>query len=313
MLEASDEEDGFVPTSNVMARENRLEQTIAELETEIADLRAVEAELRAMFHAMTDLVIVLDCDGTYLKIAPTAQQVLYKSPDELLGHTLHEVFPREKAHFLLTKIREALQERRVIWVEYSLNIRGEERFFQGNLSPMSEDTVVLVVRDVTQLKLAALRENELKEAIIRAKDAALDELSTPLVPITDEIVAMPLIGQLDERRMERVMTTLLQGVQSKHTRYAILDVTGVLVVNTEVARAIMAVARAAQLLGAHVILTGIRADVARALAAMDTEFGTVVTRSTLKDGIAFAMRAGAGAGKTSAISGQTPRVRQSTR
>jgi anti-anti-sigma factor len=109
------------------------------------------------------------------------------------------------------------------------------------------------------------------------------------VPITDDIVAMPLIGQLDERRMERVMAALLDGVAAKGTRFAILDVTGVPFVDAAVARSLVGVARAVQLLGARVILTGIRPDVARTLAQMDTDLGGIVTRSTLKDGIAFAM------------------------
>jgi rsbT co-antagonist protein RsbR len=275
--------------SDAPSREDRLEHTIAQLESELADLQAVEAELRAMFLAMRDVVFVIDSDGRYLKVAPTADDLLYVAPIEIVGRTMHEVFPRAEADYFLAKVRETLMSRRVVTIEYSLHINGEECFFSGNLSAMSEDTAILVARDVTESKRAVLRERALQAEIIRTQEAALAELSTPLVPITDDIMAMPLIGQLDDRRMERVMAALLDGVAAKGTRFAILDVTGVPFVDAAVARSLVGVARAVQLLGARVILTGIRPDVARTLAQMDTDLGGIVTRSTLKDGIAFAM------------------------
>jgi rsbT co-antagonist protein RsbR len=275
--------------SDASSREDRLENTIAQLESELADLQAVEAELRAMFLAMRDVVSVIDSDGRYLKVAPTAEDLLYVAPIDLVGRTMHEVFPRAQADYFLAKVRETLLSRSVVTIEYSVFINGDECFFSGNLSAMSEDTVILVARDVTESKRAVLRERALQEEIIRTQEAALAELSTPLVPITDDIVAMPLIGQLDERRMDRVMTALLDGVAAKGTRFAILDITGVPVVDAIVARSLVGVARAVQLLGARVILTGIRPEVARTLAQMDTELDGIVTRSTLKDGISYAM------------------------
>src|SRR5947209_15035985 len=86
-----------------------------------AALRASEAELRALFAAMTDVIIVFDAEGRYLKIAPTDPTYLYKPPADLLGKTLHEVFPQAQADFFLAHIRRALTERQMHRVEYSLH------------------------------------------------------------------------------------------------------------------------------------------------------------------------------------------------
>lgn len=130
---------------------------------------------------------------------------------------------------------------------------------------------------------------------IRQQAAALLELSTPLIPITDEVLVMPLIGVVDSRRASQVLDTLLQGIVDRHARAAILDITGVAVVDTKVADALIRTAHAVRLLGAEVVLTGIRPDVAQTLVALGAELGGLVTRGTLQAGIRYALRRQAGA------------------
>ena len=117
-------------------------------------LKASEAELRALFVAMTDVIIVLDAHGRHLKIAPTDPAYLYKPKDDMIGRTLHEVFPKEKADFFLEHIARALDEGRMHRVEYSLQINGTEIWFDGSVSPMSKDSVVWIARDITERKRA---------------------------------------------------------------------------------------------------------------------------------------------------------------
>lgn len=117
---------------------------------------------------------------------------------------------------------------------------------------------------------------------------ALTALSTPLIPISDSVVVMPIIGLLSEQRLEQVIETLLTGISKNHARVAILDITGMSELDTQVAIGIVNAARAAQLLGAEVILTGISPEVARALVALDVNLGSIVTQGALQDGIAFA-------------------------
>jgi PAS domain S-box-containing protein len=117
-------------------------------------LRTSEAELRGLLAAMTDVILVLDAEGRYLSIAPTNPALLYRPSEELVGKTLHEVMPKEQADAFLGHVRRALETRRPVETEYSLRIGGEEVWFSGTVSPMREDSVIYVARDVTERKRA---------------------------------------------------------------------------------------------------------------------------------------------------------------
>lgn len=151
------------------------------------------------------------------------------------------------------------------------------------------ELIYALARDVTETERAEA-ERRHAERTIRQQAAALLELSTPLIPITDEVLVMPLIGVVDSRRAAQVLDTLLQGIADRQARAAILDITGVAVVDTKVADALIRTARAVELLGAEVVLTGIRPDVAQTLVALGADLGGLVTRGTLQAGIRYALR-----------------------
>ena len=140
------------------------------------------------------------------------------------------------------------------------------------------------------LHLAKEEHARLQEEIIRVQAATLDQLSTPLIPISDTVVVMPLIGTMDARRTEQVLETLLQGLSDSQADIAILDITGVGVVDTQVAQGLIRAAQAAQLLGARVVLTGIRPEIAQTLVGLGIDLSTIVTHSTLQNGIASVMK-----------------------
>lgn len=129
----------------------------------------------------------------------------------------------------------------------------------------------------------------LREEIIRVQDELLAELSTPLIPLSDEVVVMPLIGAIDAKRARRMIEALLRGLEETRAPVAILDITGVPVVDTHVADMLIRSARSARLLGTHVILTGIRAGVARTLVGLGVELHGLDTRKTLHEGIRRAL------------------------
>jgi len=113
-----------------------------------------EAEMRALFAAMPDLVMVLDRDGRYIKIAPTAPDLLYKPQDELLGKTLADVFPEARAAEFLGCIRTALKKNRTVHTEYTLTIGEQILWFAASISPMTKELVVWMARDITERKHA---------------------------------------------------------------------------------------------------------------------------------------------------------------
>ena len=101
-----------------------------------------EAELRALFSAIRDVILMLDVEGRYLKIAPTDPTYLYEPAAELVGRTLHEVFPKEQADYFLSHIHHALRESRMHRVDYRLQIGSAEVWFEGSVTPNSKDSVL---------------------------------------------------------------------------------------------------------------------------------------------------------------------------
>lgn len=130
----------------------------------------------------------------------------------------------------------------------------------------------------------------LSAEIIRVQDEQLAELSTPLIPLTDQVVLMPLIGTMDSKRAARMIEALLHGLTQTRPVVAIVDITGVSVVDTHVANTLVQAAQAARLLGTHVVLTGIRGGVARSLVGLGVELEGLTTRKSLQDGIACSFK-----------------------
>lgn len=271
-------------------RVTELERDAAVRAAELAALRAAETELRAMFAAMQDLVMVMDGDGRYLKIAETGLDLLVRPSQELLGKRMVDVMPAADAEFLTLHIRRALAEQRLVRVDYSLPIAGELVWFSANLSPMGDGRVLIVCRDVTERKRLeqVLQDSLDQRERLDAAAAALAKMSTPLIPISDDVVVMPLVGALDSSRVSLVLEELLTGVTARRARVAILDITGIASVDADVAAGLVRAARAVLLLGARVVLTGIRPDVAACLVELGVDLTGLVTRGTLQAGVAYA-------------------------
>jgi PAS domain S-box-containing protein len=147
-----------------------------------------------------------------------------------------------------------------------------------------------ILHDVTEQRRMERDHAALQQQIIDAQRSALRELSTPLIPISDDVVIMPLIGTIDSGRAQQVMETLLEGVARYQASLAILDITGVSVVDTQVAQALISAAQAVRLLGAQVMLTGIQPQIAQTLVHLGVDLSSIVTRGNLQSGIVEALR-----------------------
>jgi two-component system cell cycle sensor histidine kinase/response regulator CckA len=125
-------------------------------------LQRAEARSRALIGAMQDVILVLDREGTYVDIAPSATDRLYRPPAELLGRRMHDIFPRDQADAFLGCIRKALETRAPVETAYDLEMFDKRYWFEATVSPLPEDRVVWVARDVTPRLRAeqALKESE---------------------------------------------------------------------------------------------------------------------------------------------------------
>ncbi|GAB4215184.1 MAG: hypothetical protein OHK0022_54760 [Roseiflexaceae bacterium] len=141
-------------------------------------------------------------------------------------------------------------------------------------------------RDISEQLRDEQERLKLQEEIILIQQAALRELSTPIIPLTEDVLVMPLIGSIDSNRAQQIIEGLLDGVTTYHASTAILDITGVPVVDTQIANALLRAASAVKLLGARMIITGIRPEVAQTLVGLGVGMGEIITYGTLQTGIA---------------------------
>ncbi|ROR46297.1 STAS domain-containing protein [Kitasatospora cineracea] len=124
-----------------------------------------------------------------------------------------------------------------------------------------------------------------REEIISAQAEQLLELSTPVVKLWENVVAVPLVGTLDSARTQVVMEKLLQSLVDSGSEHAIIDITGVPAVDTEVAQHLLKTVVAARLMGAECTISGIRPQIAQTLVALGVQFGDIVTKATLADAL----------------------------
>jgi rsbT co-antagonist protein RsbR len=128
-----------------------------------------------------------------------------------------------------------------------------------------------------------------REQIIADQAAAMLELSTPVIRLWEGIIAVPLVGTLDSARTQLIMEKLLETLVATGADHAVLDVTGVSTVDTEVAQHLLKTVSAARLLGAECIISGIRPQVAQTIVSLGIEFGDIATKATLADALAHAL------------------------
>jgi rsbT co-antagonist protein RsbR len=116
------------------------------------------------------------------------------------------------------------------------------------------------------------------------------ELSTPVVRLWENILALPLIGTLDSARTQVVMQNLLDAIVQTRSDFAIIDITGVPVVDTLVAQHLLKTVAAARLMGADCLISGIRPQIAQTIIHLGVDLTDVTTKATLADAFAVALR-----------------------
>jgi len=126
--------------------------------------------------------------------------------------------------------------------------------------------------------------------VIVRQQRELMELSTPVVNLWDGVLALPLIGTLDSERTQVVMQNLLQRIVDTGSAIAIIDITGVPIVDTLVAQHLLKTVAAARLMGADCIISGIRPQIAQTIVHLGVDLKDVVTKATLSDALSIAFQ-----------------------
>ncbi|HZF47559.1 MAG TPA: PAS domain S-box protein [Polyangiaceae bacterium] len=261
-----------------------------------AALSEREARVRSLLESLDVGVLVQGPSTEILMSNLKALELLDLTKSQIIGKTSFDpswnviredgsAFPAEM-HPISEAIRTRLPVQDVLMGVYRPNLKDRVWILVNATPELGPDgslkQVVCTVTDVTARKEA---ENELA----RARDAMFAEMATPLIPISDDVMVMPLVGAMDTRRAKQVLDALLPGITERRARVAIVDITGVRSVDAQVVSALVGAAQAVRLLGAEMVLTGIRPSVAQVLVNLGVSTAGIVTRSTLQSGIAYAL------------------------
>jgi rsbT co-antagonist protein RsbR len=182
---------------------------------------------------------------------------------------------RETARFLLT-LKEAMLP--VLRREFS---RSPKRLADAveQLSTIVDELALYIF----EVYLAG------REQYIREQQEAIIELSTPVLEIWQNILTLPLVGSLDTHRAQQMTETVLEEIVDRRANVVIIDITGVSVVDTAVAKHLVQTIKAIRLLGASTIIVGISAQIAQTMVQLGIDLGDVKTRTSLGAGLKLAL------------------------
>jgi rsbT co-antagonist protein RsbR len=266
---------------------NALEQALLDQAQTMTQLRAQNEMLRAVIDALPYAIYWKDADLVYRGCNQRFSTDLGLAiPDAIIGKTDADLpwqadeiaaFQAIDQRILTTKAQEYDDQETIIHPDHT------QEWFETYKMPLCDSTgaaigVLCTYNNITARKQA--------ETTVLAQAALLQELSTPVIPLTDQVLVLPLIGAIDSRRAQQILTAILDYLSNSHAAVVFLDITGVPIVDTQVALALIQTGRAVQLLGARLVLTGIRPEVAQALVGLGVELGSMITYSTLQRGLA---------------------------
>ena len=193
------------------------QQTELNLRENRAKLREAYTEQNTLLGALTDVVLVRNREGRCLKVAQTKSVNLKGSREDVLSKPIHEELPEEAANLILQSIQKALINKQMVSCDYILEIDGREVWFSSNISPLTEDTVIQISRDITDRKhseITLAKAKEEAEAATKAKSEFLSNMSHEIrTPMNGVLVMAQILAttELDEDQQDLVQTIVESG------------------------------------------------------------------------------------------------------
>lgn len=295
------------------ARVAALEEQLAERDRSEAKLRGEVASLRAMFEQLP--VAFMAADGTG-KVTVANSEAIKIIGDGSIDQTVEDVasqfgiFEPDKKTVVNPEnvpLARALRGETVrgqelflrsqnfpegIWLEaYAAPYNAEGDAPAGGTVLFLDCRARKFLEEETASQNTTLMaaEAEKLEIITRLR-TAVEQLSTPILELWEDVLALPVIGIVDSRRSAEMMERLLHEIVQKQSRFVIIDLTGVEVIDTSTADHFMKLVKAVGLIGAKCILTGIRPAVAQTLVDLDVSFGQLETLRNLRHGLRYCLR-----------------------
>jgi rsbT co-antagonist protein RsbR len=266
---------GFSKVTRDLTERNQAAETI----------RKAGAYTRSLIEASLDPLVTISPTGKITDVNGATERITGCSRDELIGTDFSTYFTEpDKAREGYEKVFRDSQVR-----DYPLEIRrrdGRRISVLYNASIYRDELgepigVFAAARDITAMKLAEER--------IRQQSNEILELSTPVMQVWKGVVAVPLIGTLDSQRTQLFMERLLERIVETNSPVALVDIMGVPTIDTQTAQHLIETITAVRLLGAQVVLTGVRPAIAQTLVHLGIDLSGITTRSSLAAGLAVAL------------------------
>jgi rsbT co-antagonist protein RsbR len=247
-----------------------------------------DAHYRALVDSITDYAIVtLDPEGRIATWNKGAERIKQYTAKEIIGQPFACLFSKEQAQNGVPEqeLDAAAANGRYESEGWRIRKDGSRFWAMVIITPLRDEQGNLVgfgkvTRDMTAQKEA--------EATISRQAQEILDVATPVVQIWDGVVAAPLIGALDRARTERFMERLLNKIVETNSPVALVDITGVAAIDTQTAQHLVETVTAVRLLGAQVVLTGVRPALAQTLVHLGIDLSQILTRSSLSAGLRVA-------------------------
>ena len=273
--------------------------------------------LRAMVDALPGMAFIKTREGRYVLANQAYADIHSMTVAEVLRHSQREVHQSEESTGFLRTDQEVLRTGKTIIQRESVTRKnGEVRVLETTKSPVvrrsGEVQVLGFVIDITDRKRAEDARDEAERetmaaavatqreatekaqlaseldrqlAVIRAQHQQILELSAPILEIGEGVIAVPLVGALDDARTAALTERLLLTITERHVLHVILDLTGIEVVDTSTADRLIMIVKSIRLLGGRAVITGIRPAVARTMVTLDASLSGLSTQRTLRDAL----------------------------
>lgn len=254
------------------------------------------------FDLSLDLMATLDPQGRFCDLNPAWAGVTGFQREELTGTALGDLIHPDDRGDLLEVLRQVTQGAPVSHHETRFLCKnGEVKWLSLTMSHDAGDELsYCVARDVTIYHTAmeerdrAIEESQRIQGELERRQErqqeAITAMATPIIEIWDDVVTLPIVGVIDTTRATEMKEALLQAVQRTGARIAIVDMTGVEIVDTATADHIVRLMQGVKLLGAQGIITGIRPQVAQIMVSLGVEIGGVMTLRSLREALRHSLR-----------------------
>lgn len=249
--------------------------------------------ISSMVENSAELALATDVDGHIIYANPATARLCGVAEDELGGLSYRTIFALTDEQE--RQIEQCIVERHNCNFETVAQRQEDERFpVQLSVSPMKTEGamrgLVFIATDITAQKQAEVERERLQQEVIEAQQRMIQELSTPIIPILQGVIILPLVGSIDTSRARDITRALLAGISDYRAKVVILDVTGVPILDTGVANHMNKTIQAARLKGANTIITGISDSMAETIVDLGIDWSDIDTLRDLQSGLLVALK-----------------------